>query len=193
MTLIIILSAVFAAILFILIPKRVSFSARIRKQLVSVRLVPRLFFGLIPIKIDIRLVLRHPDGLKVLFGNKEAKHVKIKKGRKNANYFKALRFEKLIVTGTLGIKDGPDITVLLTGLIEMALIEASLGFFKLKPEVMLEPTFVKNVFAVNINGIAFVNAGRLILEIMTHKKEKKNESSYRKHNAVVHGAHKEAC
>ena len=185
----------FAAVilnLVLLIPIRLSFDLRIRTIGAFFR-IKAFLFGAIPVELRIRTVYRPPDGLVLFIGSGKGVVIGERRPKNRFGLFKAVRLVKLNVTGSVGIKERPDISVMLAGALGAALSGAGTAVSETVPEVGVMPSFARDAFYLNARGIVLVKAGRLIIEEFKLKRREKNESSNRKHNAFVNGARKEAC
>lgn len=184
--------AVAAVLLFILLPKRTFFDLRIRKTGVYLLLVPRILFGLVPIPLRMKAVYLNPYGF-VLFSNASKPAViGEKKPKLKIPIFKVIRIKSILVTGRVGFSEYPDLSAIFAGAVSIIIMQAAAFLFQIKPSVCIDPDFNGSSFAVNVRGIANVIPGKLVLEAIKSKRRMNNESSNRKHNAVVDGARKEA-
>ncbi|MCR5610818.1 MAG: hypothetical protein K6F68_03190 [Clostridiales bacterium] len=189
---IILLLAAAAVILFILLPKKTDVEIRIRRRGIHLLVKPRILFGLIPIPIRTKVLFVPPYGF-ILYSNFfKPKVIGDKKPKADISILNSVIVRELYVTGRIGFHDAPDKSAVAAGAVNIAIIQAVLCLFKIKPAVNIDPDLTGSSFAINVNGIAKFNLGKLVLGSIKAKRRKKDESSNREHNAVVNGAREEA-
>ena len=185
------LTAFFVLISILLFPQKAFGSFRIRKEGVFAKVTFKLFFGLIPVRFQIKAVYLPPFGFVLYFGNRS----QVLGERKPNSGFDLLRmidFERIDLTGAVGINDHPALTVQIAGALDMILIQVLLTVFGTAPVVFISPELNENVFALNIDCIAKAELGKMIIKEILFRRRTKNGTSNRKHNAVVNGTYQKA-
>lgn len=152
-----------------------------------------LIFGLVKLKIRFSVFYENGTGFVIERNGKNRKKLAPKKGRKAPRIFKALTAKSIEVSGFTGVEGRPDISVFAAGGLTVLFDMAVPAVFKIPPKTDIRPHFEGNRFKISLSGIMSLNMGKLIIEILKSKRRNKNESPDRKHNAVIDGAHQEAC
>ncbi len=187
------LSAFALMIAVVLLPVKTKIRARIRKGGVYASVCFGFVFGALPFRLSVRILYRYPFGF-VLFPGMFPRIVLKPTKKRRVRRIKPpdpKRFIKpvsLYACGSAGIGGRPDISVMLAGALDLILTSLALPFFESRPECSVLPSFYKDSFALNVSGIVFVYPAKLLIEVLRSGRRNKNESSDRKHNAVVHGA-----
>lgn len=175
-------------VLILLLPVRAEAHFRIRSTGICSRIKMKILLGLIPIRIRISVEYRYPHGLILFINNKEYSVLGNKKPRFGLELFKTVRVLGINADGIVGINDSPAASAFVCGAANVLATDLLLAIFKIKPNIMIQASFSKDVFAVNADCIASFIPGRLLIEGIKPERRIINESSDRKHNAFVNGA-----
>lgn len=186
-------AALLAAALLMLLPKKLKAVLRIRSSGLTAKITFYALFRIIKIELPVSAVFRYPYGFVLFVGGKRYRVIERLRKRPLPALGGPVKLKKLSVLGRAGIKGSPDKSVLLAGAIGSALSCVWCLFSDIKPNVCIEPELEGTAFFLNIEGILEIDPGKLMIETIKLGRRKKNESSNRKHNAVVNGARKEAC
>ncbi|MCR5809651.1 MAG: hypothetical protein K6G56_08880 [Clostridiales bacterium] len=178
---------------FLIVPKKTKLEASVKTVGTEIGLTFFPFFGLIGVTLRYSIGFKPGTGFFMIGPKGESKPLKAPKRSETPHVFKALKAKSISVNAEVGLDSRPDLSVLAAGSLETILDMALLAFLKIPPEVSIRPYFGGDRFELLIDGIMKLNVGKLIVEIIKTKRRKKNESSDRKHNAVLDGAHQEAC
>ncbi|MBO4848733.1 MAG: hypothetical protein J5586_06230 [Clostridia bacterium] len=180
------------AALFVLIPKKVCVSAKTTGMYTEAIITLRLLFGLVGISAEARASIRIPGGARLSVNGRPVRLPPREKRKGGMRLMRAVAVKELSVTGEVGLDGAPDVSVILAGILQTLLSQAAAALVRERAAVRVAPRFDRAAFVLNVEGIFCVSAGRMIIEAIKLRRKKANESSDRKHNAVVDGAYQEA-
>lgn len=183
-----------------LLPVRISFEIKVRKGCVYADIKAGFAFGLLPVGVSLKVIYRYPFGFIVFIGRYLyfIPELKRKKEKKKKNIKAAVRIKNFLklrsvsVSGIVGINGRPDVSAMIAGALNSASLALFLPLSVKKPAACVFPSFVKDVFALDISGILLLYPAKLLFEAIKLGRRKLNESSNRKHYAFFNGARKEA-
>lgn len=130
------------------------------------------FLGLIPVKLQASLRPVYPLGWVLRVGGLPPRVLKKhrKKGRMARFPLRALRVQRLAVSGAVGVSGEPAVTALLSGMLTALLCSAAAPLAKGGARVFIEPDFTRSVFALNVEGMFCLSPAKITAEAL--KKER---------------------
>lgn len=205
-----------AAVLLILLIAisniKLKFDCRLRAQICEIRI--RIISLFIPIDIRIRAAYNYAQGIQIHIIKRNGqikKSMTIGERTKHKSvpislqlFHETLVFEKLFVGGEVGVKNDSFASVIVAGALNVIINTILPAIITIRANnsvaVYISPRYTINVFAINMQGILTLNAGKLIHRIVVNmirrqklKEDNKIDTSNRKPNAVVFDTDQRAC
>ncbi|MBO4562513.1 MAG: hypothetical protein J5772_02755 [Clostridia bacterium] len=174
---------------FAAVPKRIDFSLGIRGVGADLRATLYLLFGALPISFELSMRFSLKEGFVLYFGGKRRKLPKSNGTKGRTALLKAVKLKRISASGKVGIKDAPDKSALVSGALTAVISCAAAALTESRQEISITPSFERPAFSIDLDGILYLNAGKLIIEEIKLRRKKANESSHRKHHAFVDGAY----
>ena len=188
----IMISIIIFLIYLLCVPRRIEVKAMIRSSMIMVRAEIGFLFGLVGIPFNVSAEYRPSYGIVLFIGKRKHKTAGEQKPKNRTGLIKYIRIKQIDVNCSVGIRDDPAVSVMLSGIVKTILTQTLLLLTGKDQQVCVFPCFTRSAFSINVHGIAFVVPVKIILEEIKLKRRNKNESPNRKHYAVVHGAYQKA-